>query len=90
MGEHQKMQECGCVGRVVASRRGTHASEPEAMLASPANYGPRGVGAQCRGWRRLGHAYKTPCLPMGREHVLCCKNDSGLSGKLSLRRPSLR
>jgi len=48
------------------------------------------VGAQCRGCRRLEHAYKTHCLTVGREHVLCCKNDSELCRKLSLRRLSLR
>jgi hypothetical protein len=48
------------------------------------------VGAQCRGCRRLEHAYKTHRLRVGREHVLCCKNDSELCRKLSLRRLSLR
>ena len=36
------------VGRVVASRRSTHAPEPEDIFASIVNGGPRGVGAHGR------------------------------------------
>jgi hypothetical protein len=76
---------CGAsVGRVVASRRGTHAPKPEAMLMSPVNGGPRGVGTQRRVWRHREPADKTQCL-QGFEHVLCCKNDRELLRKVSLR-----
>ena len=43
------------------------------LLVSPVNGGPRGVGAQCRGWRRLEHANKRHCLRGARARALLQK-----------------
>jgi len=91
MGEHQKVQELAgrAWGGWSRADGALTLQNPKPCLCRQQTAGPvasaRNVGAGVISSTPIKHT-----VSGGREHVLCCKNDSELSRKVSLRRLSLR